>query len=134
MLQAARTPGLNLHTYSEVEDVQGFVGNFSVRIRKRARYVKSDCNGCGKCVNVCPVEAMSLISANNHEKPKMKMARLNEDICLGFGLCAKACYKDSIVLKPRKKRPEAPDRAEDPRNLCLSSHRSRRKSPIYPSR
>ncbi|GAH92233.1 unnamed protein product, partial [marine sediment metagenome] len=36
MLQTARTPGLNLHTSSEVEEVTGFVGNFEVKIRKRA--------------------------------------------------------------------------------------------------
>jgi ferredoxin len=63
-----------------------------------------DCNGCGKCVNVCPVEAMTLVSANNPAKPKMKQARLNEDICLGCGLCAKSCDKNNITLKPRSKR------------------------------
>jgi len=63
-----------------------------------------DCNGCGKCVNVCPVEAMTLVSANNPSKPKMKQARLNEDICLGCGLCAKSCDKNYITLKPRPKR------------------------------
>ncbi len=63
-----------------------------------------DCNGCGKCVNVCPVEAMTLVSANNPSKPKMKQARLNEDICLGCGLCAKSCDKNNITLKPRPKR------------------------------
>jgi heterodisulfide reductase subunit A len=47
MLQAARTAGLNLHTYSVVEDVEGFVGNFTVKVRKKARYVNNDCNGCG---------------------------------------------------------------------------------------
>ena len=31
-----------------------------------------ECNGCGRCVNICPVEAMALISANNPHKPKMK--------------------------------------------------------------
>ncbi len=65
---------------------------------------ESNCNGCGKCVSVCPVEAMTLVSANNHDKPKMKMARLNEDICLGCGLCVKVCDKDTITLKPRGKR------------------------------
>ncbi|NHZ86207.1 MAG: 4Fe-4S dicluster domain-containing protein [Planctomycetia bacterium] len=64
----------------------------------------SKCNGCGKCVNVCPVEAMTLISANNPNKIKMKKARLNEEICLGCGLCVKACDKDTITLKPREKR------------------------------
>lgn len=65
---------------------------------------ESNCNGCGKCVNVCPVEAMTLVSANNPDKPKMKMARLNEDICLGCGLCVKVCNKDTITLKTRGKR------------------------------
>ena len=63
-----------------------------------------NCNGCGKCVNVCPVEAMTLVSANNPAKPKMKQARLNKDICLGCGLCAKVCNKDNINLKLRPKR------------------------------
>jgi len=65
---------------------------------------QNECNGCGKCVNVCHVEAMTLVSANNHAKPKMKRAQLNEDICLGCGLCVKACDKDHIVLKSREKR------------------------------
>lgn len=65
---------------------------------------ESTCNGCGKCVNVCPVEAMTLISANNPTKPKMKKARLNEDICLGCGLCVKNCDKNIIILKSRNKR------------------------------
>lgn len=62
------------------------------------------CNGCGKCVNVCPVEAMSLISANNPHRPKMKLARLDEDLCLGCGLCVRSCPKDSIHLEARPQR------------------------------
>ena len=54
MLQASRTPGLNLYTYSDVEEVSGFVGNFDVKIKKRARYVTDECNGCGACAEVCP--------------------------------------------------------------------------------
>jgi formate hydrogenlyase subunit 6/NADH:ubiquinone oxidoreductase subunit I len=62
------------------------------------------CNGCGKCVNVCPVEAMSLISANDPHRPKMKLARLDKDLCLGCGLCARSCPKDCIHLKARPQR------------------------------
>ncbi len=63
-----------------------------------------NCNGCGKCVEVCPVEAMTLVSANDAHKPKKKKASLNEDICLGCGLCVKMCEKDYIKLYQRKKR------------------------------
>jgi len=65
---------------------------------------ETDCTGCGKCVDICPVEAMTLISANDPKRPKRKTARLNEDICLGCGLCARACDKGHITLKSREKR------------------------------
>jgi len=63
-----------------------------------------ECNGCGKCVAVCPVEAMTLVSSNNPDKPKMKMARLDADICLGCGVCVRACTSNSLSLKSREKR------------------------------
>jgi len=62
---------------------------------------EANCNGCGKCVNACPVEAMTLVSANNPNKPNMKKARLNQDICLGCGVCVRTCEMDGIDLKPR---------------------------------
>jgi ferredoxin len=65
---------------------------------------EDNCNGCGKCVNVCPVEAMTLVSANNPDKPKMKKARLNEDVCLGCGVCVRVCNKSSLLLKSRDER------------------------------
>jgi ferredoxin len=64
----------------------------------------SDCNGCGKCMDVCPVEAMAMVSANDPAKPGKKKAFLNEEICLGCGLCVNVCIKDLIRLKNREKR------------------------------
>ncbi|KAA3616707.1 MAG: 4Fe-4S dicluster domain-containing protein [Calditrichaeota bacterium] len=63
-----------------------------------------NCNGCGKCVTVCPVEAMTLVSANNPHKTRYKMAKLDEKLCLGCALCARVCEKDSITLKSREQR------------------------------
>jgi ferredoxin len=65
---------------------------------------EEECNGCGKCVDVCPVEAMGLVSANDPKKPKLKKARLNEEICLGCGLCVKVCNIDAIHLTERSRR------------------------------
>jgi ferredoxin len=65
---------------------------------------ESDCNGCGKCVTTCPVEAMTLVSSNNPVKPEMKVAKVREDICLGCGVCVRNCPKDSIHLKSRPSR------------------------------
>jgi ferredoxin len=64
----------------------------------------SVCSGCGKCVNVCPVEAMSLVSKNDPHHPSHKKARLNEDICLGCGLCARSCPSNGVSLRSRPER------------------------------
>ncbi len=48
-------PHIELLTYSEVEEVSGYIGNFKVKIRKKARYVDEDkCTGCGVCQTKCP--------------------------------------------------------------------------------
>ena len=55
MVEAAAHENITIHTWSEVEKVSGFVGNFTVDIRKKARYVNMDkCTGCGICQEKCP--------------------------------------------------------------------------------
>jgi heterodisulfide reductase subunit A len=55
MVDAAAHEKITLYTYSEVEKVSGFVGNFTVDIRKRARSVDPErCTGCGVCMEKCP--------------------------------------------------------------------------------
>ncbi len=57
-MDVGRHPNITLLTYSEVEDVSGYIGNFKVKIRKKAKYVnESECNACPDCVEVCPVTA-----------------------------------------------------------------------------
>ena len=65
---------------------------------------EQQCNGCAKCVNVCPVEAMTLVSANDPHHLNRKKAALNEERCLGCGVCLRACNSKSILLKSRAKR------------------------------
>src|SRR5512134_777276 len=55
MVEAGTHPNITLLTYSNVEKVEGYVGNFSVTIRKKARKIKTeDCTGCGICQEKCP--------------------------------------------------------------------------------
>ena len=67
-----------------------------------------DCKGCGKCVTACPVEAMSLVSANDPHNPKKKKAKLDERICLGCGVCVRVCPENILFLKSREKREITP--------------------------
>lgn len=65
---------------------------------------ETTCNGCGKCVNACPVEAMTLVSTNDPHHPKMKKAKVDEDICLGCGVCVRTCNHESMSLRSRPER------------------------------
>ena len=62
------------------------------------------CTGCGRCVQVCPVEAMSLVSANDPHRPKREKAKLDTDTCLGCGLCVRAGTVGALRLEPRPQR------------------------------
>jgi len=56
MTDVGRHPRIKLLTLSEVVNVKGYVGNFEVRILKKARYVdEKQCTACGECASVCPV-------------------------------------------------------------------------------
>ena len=66
------------------------------------------CNGCGKCVTACPVEAMTLVSANDPHKPKRRKAVLATDLCLGCGVCTRVCPTDGLSLEARAERVVTP--------------------------
>jgi heterodisulfide reductase subunit A len=57
-------PNIELMAYSEVDEVSGYIGNFKVKIRKKASYVDEEkCNGCGICQEKCPWKADSEFDA-----------------------------------------------------------------------
>jgi ferredoxin len=76
------------------------------------------CNGCVKCMNACPVEAMTLVSANDPHKPQRRKAKVDEDICLGCGVCVRACPTNSLTLQLR------PERASRVITPVSSTHRA----------
>ena len=118
MVDVGRAPNIELLTYHEVEAVEGYIGNFTVTLRKKARgvitmdeaeargIVGGGCNGCGDCVDVCPV-----IKPNEFE---MKMAprkaiyiyhpqvvpnlyTIDFNDCIKCGLCVEACGEKKAI-------------------------------------
>ena len=111
MADVGRHPRIKLHTLSEVVDVQGYVGNFEVRIVKKARYVvEKECTACGECTKVCPVvqpdefnmglsSRRAIFTPFPQAVPSAYVININE--CLGYNpsVCAKCidvCDKGCI--------------------------------------
>ncbi len=69
MVDVARHKNIKLITYAEVESVDGYVGNFRLKVRKKPRYVDEDkCTGCAMCYNNCPVRYMPQVKWREKEE------------------------------------------------------------------
>jgi ferredoxin len=65
---------------------------------------RASCTGCGSCAAVCPVEAMTLVSANDPLHPLKKTAKVEGRICLGCAVCVRVCKTKSLTLASRPER------------------------------
>ncbi|MCX7018739.1 MAG: CoB--CoM heterodisulfide reductase iron-sulfur subunit A family protein [bacterium] len=113
MVEVGQHPNIKLYTYSEVESVEGYVGNFKITIRQKARYVDMvKCTGCGDCWNSCPIKknlsefdcGMGFRKAIYIPFPQAVPARpvIDRLACTrlkrgtGCGLCEKKCQAKAI--------------------------------------
>lgn len=109
MVEVSRHPRIELMTYSEVEEVSGYIGNFKVRIRKRPTYVDPDvCTLCGDCTEVCPRSVESEFEKGLVQRKAIYIPfrqaipssyTLDEEACLGLRpLRCNECFK---VCEPK---------------------------------
>ncbi len=106
-------PNITIHPLSQVEKVEGKVGDFTVTIRQTARYVNADkCTGCQLCIQACPVEVpneydfgLSLRKAIYMNFPQQipLLATIDRDSCIGCGTCAGVCPQDCIMYDDEDK-------------------------------
>ena len=112
MVDVAQNDKIRVFSYSEVTEVGGFVGNFEVTIKKRARFVKEDiCTGCGACTEKCPMKKVpNEFNLGMDERRAIyipfaqavpKVATIDPRYCLKLksgkcGLCSKVCTAGAI--------------------------------------
>ncbi|MBU3090646.1 CoB--CoM heterodisulfide reductase iron-sulfur subunit A family protein [Clostridium sp. CF011] len=112
MVDAASHPNINIYTYSELESVKGYVGNFEATINQKTRSVDMDkCTGCGVCAEKCPSKKAKNEfneGLNNRGAIYMPFAQavpnvpvIDREQCIKFktgkcGLCEKVCTAGAI--------------------------------------
>ena len=110
MEAVASHPKIKLFTNSKIEAVDGFIGNFKVKVAVKPRYVTNDCNACGKCESLCPIEV-----PNEHDFGLSKRKAIylpfpaasppiyiiDEENCNKCGKCVEACEMGAIDLKEK---------------------------------
>ena len=112
MVDAGANDKIHLYTYCEVDKVSGFVGNFSVTIKQKPRYVDPvKCTGCGACTEKCPSKKTpNEFNMGLDNRPAIyipfaqavpKLAVIDRDACIHFktgkcGLCVRTCGAGAI--------------------------------------
>lgn len=111
MSEAGRHPNITLLTNSEVKEVSGYIGNFKIKVLKKARFVdEKECTACSDCAEVCPVTRpnefdVGLATRKAIYTPFAQAVPsayiINMDDCLGdvpiaCGKCVEKCEKNAI--------------------------------------
>ena len=115
MVDCAQNEKIHIYSYSEVEKVKGFVGNFTVSIKKKARFVdETKCTGCGICTEKCPMKKTpNLFNLGLDNRSAIyipfaqaipKVATIDADYCNMLkngkcGVCSKVCAAGAIDYK-----------------------------------
>ena len=119
MVDVGREPNIELFTWSEIHDVEGYIGNFDVTIKKKARgvltpaeaeakgIVGGGCNGCGDCETICPVVKPNEFEMGmkprkaiyiNHPQVVPLLYTIDFNSCVKCGLCVTACGPEKKAI------------------------------------
>ncbi|MBN2228438.1 MAG: CoB--CoM heterodisulfide reductase iron-sulfur subunit A family protein [Candidatus Thorarchaeota archaeon] len=111
--EVSHHPHIELLTYSEVGSVTGVAGDFHVRIRRKARYVREDlCSGCGDCAAECPVEVPNEFDMNigfrkaiyvGFPQATPNVFTVDKENCIDCGRCVKVCERKAIDMDMKDK-------------------------------
>ena len=118
-LEIEQHPNIELHCFSEMEEVKGYVGNFDVVIRKKPTYVDwKRCNGCALCIRDCPVKEVSRFEKGLGVRRAIDFRHLgsipnrpviHRDHCLFFKegsckRCEEVCPEEAILFQQEEEK------------------------------
>jgi len=106
MVDVGKHDNIELMTYAEVREVDGYIGNFKVKVEKKPRYIDEEsCVGCGSCVDVCPIEmpnyfdeGIGMVKAAFIPFPQAVplCATIDKDYCIECKLCDQICERGAV--------------------------------------
>ncbi|KZX11666.1 CoB--CoM heterodisulfide reductase iron-sulfur subunit A family protein [Methanobrevibacter curvatus] len=106
MVDVGKHENIELMTYSQVKEVHGYIGNFTVKVEKKPRYVDEEsCVGCGSCVEVCPIEVpnyfdegIGMLKAAYIPFPQAVplCATIDKEYCIECKLCDQICERGAV--------------------------------------
>jgi heterodisulfide reductase subunit A1 len=116
MNEVAANPKITLLTWTEVERLSGSAGNFTVRLKKKPRYVNDKCTGCGRCSRVCPILVKNEFNCGYLDKKAIslrfsqsvpKVYCIDSNSCLQLkgencGKCADVCKSGAIDFSQKE--------------------------------
>ena len=100
MLNVNRNENIEILSYSEVKEVEGYVGNYQVKVEMKPRFVTDECNGCGACAEVCPTYTPNFFDENLGARKAIDIAfgqavpflyDIDRDVCVECFSCIEAC-------------------------------------------
>lgn len=110
MVDVTKHERIKVFTYSEVEEINGYVGNFRVKIRKKARFVNENCTACGVCTRFCPVEVPNEFDLGLAKRKAIYVSfpqavpmiyTIDTEHCIGCGLCRAVCEPEAIDISQK---------------------------------
>jgi heterodisulfide reductase subunit A len=112
MVEVSRNPNIEIISFADVLRVDGYIGNFKVRIRKNPRYVIAEnCTGCGECMDVCPVEYPNEWEVNLGTRRAISIPfpqavpliyTIDKDHCIECYKCVDACGARNAIDMEQK--------------------------------
>ncbi len=115
MVDVSRHPNIEIFSFTDIVSVEGFVGNFNVKLRKQPRYViEENCTGCGECRDICPIEFPNDWDMNIGVRKAISVPfdqavpliySINKDYCIECFKCVDACGDRQAIdfsLEPKE--------------------------------